>query len=85
MLADFADHLGGCHGAVLAGGLHGVGFEVGASLLTSPYEVWKLVGRGLARWSAVSVCAPCAVLVVYVVCFVWEGLYAPCCTKSFIA
>jgi hypothetical protein len=42
-MADFADHPGWCHGAMLA--LHGRGFEVGASLLASPCEVWNLVGR----------------------------------------
>jgi hypothetical protein len=45
-LADFADRPRRCHGAVLAGGLHGGGFEVGASLLASPCEVWNL-GRGV--------------------------------------
>jgi hypothetical protein len=41
------DHPGRCHGAVLADGLHGGGFDVGASLLASPCEVWNLVGCGV--------------------------------------
>jgi hypothetical protein len=32
---------------VLADGLHGRGFEVGASLLASPCEVLNFVGRGV--------------------------------------
>jgi hypothetical protein len=43
-LADFACHPVRYLGAVLAGGLHGGGFEVSASLLVSSCEVWILVG-----------------------------------------
>jgi hypothetical protein len=44
-LTDFASHPGRCHEAVLASGLDGGGFEVGAPLLTSSCEVWILVSR----------------------------------------